>query len=441
MNDREIAINILVDIFKQNSYNNLSLQKAFSKNKSLSSEEKAFITELVNGTMRNVIFIDYIINQFSSTKTNKMKFFVLNILRISVYQIMFMPKIPPFAICNEAVNIAKRRGFTFFKGFINAVTKNICKNKDNIKLPDKKDKLEYLSIKYSYPKWILKYWLLELDINTISQICKSTSLPPKICICINTNKTNKDNLKKMLEKDNIFFEEGLISKNSLYIKKTKDITKNDAFKKGYFHIMDESSMLLVEALAPKEGQTIIDVCAAPGGKSFYCSYFIKDNGKIFARDIFEHKINILNEGKKRLDLNSIIPQLKDATVFFKEDALKADCVIVDAPCSGLGILGKKPDIKYTKTIEDIQKLAMLQKQILKASAGYVKKGGVLVYSTCTISKKENIDNVNWFLQNFDFKLKPFKLNKAFKTEDKGYVQILQSMFNTDGFFIAKFERL
>lgn len=443
MNSRQIAVFAIENILQNNAYNNVILKKFFEENKSLSNEEKAFITELVNGTIRNVIYIDYILNTFSNTKTSKMKPFILNILRISVYQIMFMPKIPESAICNEAVKLVKKKKFNGLSGFVNGILRNIIRNKENFELPDKiKSPIKYLATKYSYPNWIIENWLNEMDFETVENICKTNLLPPKISICINTNKITKNQLKKVFQNENILFQDGKLSQNSLYIFKTKDISKLNSFKNGYFHIMDESSMLSVEAIGLKKGQTVIDVCSAPGGKSFYCAYLMENQGQIFSRDIHLHKIKLLENSKKRLGINIMKIQNLDATKFYLEYENKADALIIDAPCSGLGILRKKPDIKYNKNLEDIQNLSLIQKNILKSCHKYVKKGGTLIYSTCTISKTENLDIVNWFLNNFDFSLEKINIDtiKNIKTTQKGYIQILPNMFQTDGFFIAKFKR-
>ena len=439
MKAREIAVYALIDILEQQLYNNLTLKKIFNENKNITVEDRAFITELVNGTLRNIIYIDYIINSFSKTKTNKMKPLILNIIRISVYQIMFMEKVPVSAVCNEAVNFAKKKKFNGLSGFVNGVLRNIARNKDNIKLPD--DKIDFLATKYSYNKWVIEKWISQFGYEKTEEICKANILPPKVCICVNTNKIDKNTLKDMLTKEGMVVEDGLISKNSLYLTKTKNIADSNAFKKGYFHIMDESSMLLVETLAPCENETIIDICSAPGGKSFYCSYLMKNKGQIISRDIHSHKIELMQDTIKRLGIENIKLELKDGAMFYKEDEEIADRIIIDAPCSGFGIVKKKPDIKYTKTKEDIKELSNIQKEILKASYKYVKKGGTLVYSTCTLFDEENIENINWFCKNYGFKLVSINTGFNIENEEKGYITILPNMFNTDGFFIAKLERL
>ncbi len=445
MNEREIALYAITDILSEKGYNNIVLRNILKKNKQLSVVQRGFVTELVNGTLRNLINIDYIISSFSRTPINKMKPLVINCLRISVYQIIYMDKIPDSAACNEAVSLIKKKGFQGLSGFVNGVLRNIVRNKNSIKYPDEeKDPIGFLSVRYSYPKWIIEYWLNEFDFDKVRAMCVENNLAPRIGICINTCKTNASELKSILAKDNIAVTDGCISSDSLYISRTSDISQAEAYQQGLFHIMDESSMLAAKLLDPREGDVVMDVCAAPGGKSFYCAYLMKDKGKILAGDIHEHKLKLLEEGARRLGLNIIEPVLSDASVFDARYAETADCLIADAPCSGLGLVRKKPDIKYNKTYDDIISLVELQRKILTASATYVKKGGTLIYSTCTVSYKENLGNVRWFLDNFDYEpvdISPLLPDKVkCSTAKDGYIQILPGDFGTDGFFIAKFVR-
>jgi len=442
MNEREISLCILTDILYEKAYNNIILRKTLNKNKQLSRIQKAFVTELTNGTLRNIILIDYIINQFSKIKTDKMKTVIINILRLAVYQIMFMDKVPASAACNEAVNITKKRGFKNLSGFVNGVLRNISKNIDNIKYPDpEKEKINFLCIKYSYPEWIIKYWLNELDYNTIKDICINNSIPPKISICLNSSMTDKKELENCFLNEDIKITDGIFG--GAYISNTSDITNTIAYRKGMFHIIDQSSILCVSILDPKQNDIVYDVCAAPGGKSFKCAYILNNTGKVISRDIYQHKIELMNENIKRLKIKNIITELKDAQVHYLDDEQKADCVIIDAPCSGLGLIRKKPDIKYNKSIDEIDELVKIQRKIIDSCWSYVKVGGTLLYSTCTISRKENIENFNWILQNYPFEAVDISsyLSVKFNTASKGYIQILPNMFDTDGFFIAKFKRV
>lgn len=444
MDERETSIYILDEILNNKAYNNIILKKTLDKNNLFNNIQKSFITEIVNGTLRNLIFIDFVINQFSNTKTSKMKPFILNILRISVYQIMFMNKVPISAACNEAVKLAKKRGFINLSGFVNGILRNISRNINNINFPDEsKNKVDFLSVKYSFPKWIIEYWLEFLSYKDVKKICENSVKSPKINICINTVITDYKEIINKFENNNIEIDKGILE-NSFYINKINDITKNNEFKKGYFHVMNESSMLSVNILNPKENSIVIDICAAPGGKSFYCAYLMNNKGKIISRDIYEHKIDLIKDSAKRLKLDIIDAQLKDAAKFYKEDENIADYIIADVPCSGFGLLRKKPDIKYTKSIDDIKNLVSLQREILKNCWKYVKTGGTLVYSTCTISKMENLDNVNWFCENYPFELVDISdfipKDLECSTAKDGYIQILPDTAQTDGFFIAKMIR-
>lgn len=428
MNERETAVYILMDIFEQQAYNNIALRRALKRNNAYSSVQKAFITEVVNGTLRNMILIDYVIDKFSKVKTKKMKLLILNILRSSVYQIMFMDKTPVSAVCNEAVKLTKQRGFNGLAGFVNGVLRNISRNINEIEYPDRdKNRIEYLSVLYSYPRWIIEYWLESYDYEIVEQMCIQNSLPPKVTICVNTIKSDSETVRKYLLNDGIEAEYGNAIENSFYISKTSDITNIKAYKEGLFHVMDESSMLAVSALEPKEGDFVLDVCGAPGGKSFYCAYLMNNKGRIVTRDIYEHKVEMIGNMAEHLGINIIENQIKDAMEYYEEDFKCADRVLIDAPCSGLGMVRKKPDIKYGKSFDDIMKLSEIQKNILSVCCKYVKDNGIFVYSTCTVSYEENEKNVEWFLKNHPFEL----------IEQK---QIFPQQYGGDGFFIAKMKR-
>lgn len=439
-NTRQIALNIITDVIDNNAYNNLALKKALSQNDSITTTDKAFITEIVNGSLRNIIYIDYIIEQFSNVK--KIKPLLLNLLRISVYQIKFMDKVPDFAICNEAVSIAKKRGYSKLSGFVNGMLRNIIRNKDNISLPDEqKQPLNYLSTLYSYPKWIIQKWLDSYDYDFVKQMCIKNNTNPDITICVNRLKTDCTKLKNSLEQKGIEVLDGIYSNYALHLSKTSDISNLNEYNEGYFHVQDESSILAVNILDPKEGEYIIDVCAAPGGKSLICAEKMNNIGTIKSRDIYEHKLKLISDGAKRLGIDIIQTQNIDATVLDSDSIKKADRVLVDAPCSGLGMVRKRADIKLKKKSEDIQALQQLQRKILTVASEYVKLDGILVYSTCTISKEENEDNINWFIKNFPFELENINPLLPKQLEGSlGYIQLYPHIHDTDGFFIARMRR-
>ncbi len=437
MKEREIALFTLIDILEESAYNNIILRKTLDRHSELNAVQKAFVTELVNGVLRNLINIDYIIDKFSNTLVDKMKPFIACNLRLGVYQIMYMDKIPVSAACNEAVKLAKKRHFGSLSGFVNGVLRAVARNREAIEYP--KDKADYISVRYSYPKWIIEYWLEEMDIDTVEKMCIANNSSPRVSICVNTLKTHKAALALMLEKEGMEINGNTLLDNSLYLYRTNNIAESPSYKKGLFHIMDESSVIAVKALDPQKGSTVLDVCAAPGGKSFAIAEAMENTGKVISGDIYEHKVELIRQGAERLGLDCIEARLRDASL---PDGTMADWVVVDAPCSGLGLVRKKPDIKYTKSKEDIESLVKIQREILSAAEKSVKEKGALLYSTCTVSHRENIDNVRWFCEKFDFEPVGIKLPKGVKypSAEKGYIQILPCDYYTDGFFIAKLRR-
>lgn len=440
MSEREIAIFAIEDILRENAYNNIHLRKTLNSHNELNRVQKAFVTQLVNGTLRNLIQIDYIIGQFSKTPIRKMKPLIINSLRIGVFQIMYMDKVPVSAACNEAVKIVKAHGFKNLSGFVNGILRNAARNKDNIPYPNE-NTAEYLSVRYSYPQWIIDYWLEDHDFETVRAMCKSNNETPEIALCVNTIKTNTSELKDILKKEGVAIKESSCNSDCLYISKISNITDLEAYKKGMFHIMDESALMAVKILSPKKGSSVIDVCAAPGGKSFACAYAMKNKGSIISGDIYDHKAKLIEEGAKRLGIDIITTKVEDARDI---KGVKADYVIVDAPCSGLGLVRKKPDIKYNKSMEDIESLSNLQREILANCEKLVAPNGVLLYSTCTISHKENLDNVAWFCNEFGFEAEDISqyIPAVLKCPSlkKGYIEITPNLIGSDGFFIARLRR-
>lgn len=438
INPREVAADALNEITTEFAYNNMTLRKYLRQNGAMPRQDRAFVTECVNGTLRNLIYIDYIINSFSKTKTAKMKPLILSVLRISVYQMYFMDRVPDSAACSEAVKLIKKRGFSQLSGFVNGVLRNIERNKDKVEMP-KDDTPEYLSVKYSYPIWLIKMWISAYGYEKTEKICISGNTAPDVCLAVNCLKISPDELKKQLEKENIKVTNGYYIENALHIKGSSDIAKTEMFDNGLFHVQDESSMIAVSVLSPKPGEIILDVCSAPGGKSFLAAEMMNNEGKIVSCDIHPHKIELIKGTADRLGIGIIETKLRDAVEKHQEDFEKYDKVIVDAPCSGFGLIRKKPDIKINKTGNDIDSLIELQRKILDASAECVKPGGLLVYSTCTICKKENQGNVKYLLDKGKFE--PVNIKEYLPENLKEYavgewIQLLPSENGTDGFFIS-----
>lgn len=436
INEREVIVNLLMDILSNNSYNNIALKNEL-KNNDLDKIQKNFITQVVNGTLRNKIYVDYVINQFSNLKVSKMKPFIKALLRMSCYQIMFMDRVPDSAACNTAVELTKERGFKNLAGFVNGVLRNIARSKKDIKFPDKKNKVQYLSVMYSYEPWIIEYWLKYHDFETIEKMCIFNNESPKVTICINTLKTDKETLVEKLTEMNIkVFETDV--ENCVEIKNSSNIRDIDSFKKGEFFVMDKSAQIAVDFSGVKENDTVIDCCSAPGGKSFCASIYMKNKGEINSFDIYDHKIDLINGTKKRLGATCVKSSIKDASIYDETLDSKADVVIVDAPCSGLGIVRKKPDIKFNKTFNDVKDLVKIQKGILETNSKYVKVGGTLLYCTCTISNLENEDIVYKFIKkNPNFELEKLDYN----IENNGVLQLIGGVnIDADTFFVAKMIR-
>ena len=441
INPREVAADAFMEIIYEGAYNNEAVKRYLKRNGAMDKRDKALVTEIVNGTLRNLIFIDHVINCFSNTKTEKMKPWILTCLRQGVYQILFMDRVPVSAACNEAVKLAEGRGFRSLKGFVNGVLRTVSRQKDDIPMPDKeKEFSKYVSVKYSFPEWIVKMWVAMYGKERAESICAASLKAPELSITCNTLKTNPEELKQKLEKEGMEVYRSEYFDDAFVIKKTDDITKSESFLNGCFHIQDESSLLAVKILDAKKGDRVADVCAAPGGKSFSIAERMENEGYVLSGDVYEHKAALIKDGAGRLGINIIDAVVRDASEENGEGTF--DKVLVDAPCSGLGLVRKKPDIKLTKTGEDIDALIGIQRDILKASASLVKKGGTLVYSTCTVCKKENTGNRKWFLENFEFEsvdiTEYIPEGMECETAKDGYIELLPDEHGTDGFFIAKF---
>lgn len=446
VNLRELSLSILMEVLEQDSYSNVAIHNTLLKYQYLEKQDRAFLSRLSEGVIERVIEIDYIINQFSNVKTKKMKAPIRNIIRMGVYQIMYMNQVPDSAACNEAVKLAQRKGFYNLKGFVNGVLRNISRKKDEILWPDKtKDPKEYLMVTYSFPEWILDLWLNEYSYEQIEQILKAFMEQRQTTIRCNQTKITVKELKQKLLEEKITVKEGNYLPFALKIADYNYLKKIKEFQQGLFQVQDESSMLVAYAAGIKEGDYIIDLCAAPGGKSTHAAELLNGTGHVSARDVSMEKVAFIDENVSRLGITNLSTKVYDATKLKEDDIGKADIVLADLPCSGLGVIGKKADIKYKTKKEDIETLAKLQRTILEKAVQYVKPGGILMYSTCTINHIENLDNVNWLLENYkEFELEsldtclPDCLKSA--TTKKGYLQLLPGEHKTDGFFFAKLRR-
>lgn len=440
-NPREIAIKILNEIDKEKAYSNISITR--NMDKELSELDESFIREIVYGVVENKLLIDWVINKFSNIKIKKISPMILEILRIGIYQIMFMDKIPDSAAVNESVKLAKKYGHKGSISYVNALLRNISKNKTNIMLPDKNfNPAEYLSIKYSHPKWMVEKWIRDFGITFTEELCIANNKRPKLNIRVNTLKISKQDLMNKLQNKGFSVSEGKYADDCIIVDNPVRITDTDEFKDGLFQIQDESSMLVAQIMDPKPGDFVVDVCSAPGGKTTHIAQRMNNSGKIIARDIHQHKLELIKSNVKRLGINIIELERYDALDLDEKLVGRADCCLVDAPCSGLGLIRRKPDIKWNKNKDDLLKITELQYKILTNSSKYIKRGGTLIYSTCTIQREENIYLINRFIEeNPDFMLKGFENlindDELKKLAKNGYIELYPNINDTDGFFIAK----
>lgn len=440
---RLVSLRVLEETLKNSAYAGIALSDTLNGEPQLTKNERAFITEASNGVLRNLSLLDYVIAQFSNVPLKKIKPVLLNILRLSVYEILFMDA-PDYAACSEAVNAAKARGYSGLSGFVNGVLRSIVRNKGTIAFPDEKtEPVSYLCTVFSHPKWLVERWLNDYGYDFTKQMLAKNNEPPDVTICVNTLKTDTDALIRELLAEGVSAEKSAYAENALILKSPGSIVRLESYKKGYFHVQDTASQIAVKLLAPENGDIIADLCAAPGGKSFLAAYMMENKGKIYARDIHTHKIRLIEEGAKRLGISII--ETREFNAEKADEALtgKAGCVILDVPCSGLGVIRKKPDIKLNRKPEDIIALQKIQRGMLSACAGYVKPGGSLLYSTCTLTAEENEDNVSWFLGNFDFEPADITLNVPeglAGIAKGGSLTLFPHIHGTDGFFVCKLKR-
>lgn len=442
VNTREIVLDMLLEIIEEEKFSHTVLNHTLNRYQYLDKQERAFISRLCTGTVERYYTLDYRINQVASLPVKKMKPLIRNLLRLSVYQIMYMEQIPDSAVCNEAVKLAKKRGFTKLSGFVNAVLRSIIRTNETFALPDReKDPTNYLEVVYSVPRWLVQELLDQYGFKQVEAMLSASLEKKRTSIRCNLKKLSPEQLKQQLIQEGVTVEESPYLEYAFYIEGYDYLEKLNSFRQGYFTVQDVSSQLVCQVAGIKENDFVVDVCAAPGGKSLHAAETAK---LVSARDLTDYKVNLIEENKNRLGVTNVETLCWDATVLDPNIIGKADVVIADLPCSGLGILGKKPDIKYKLTQNQQKELVELQRNILRTVKDYVRQGGTLIFSTCTVNQEENINNREWFLQNFDFEPEsldsflPKQLQDA--NTKNGYLQLLQGIHETDGFFIAKMRK-
>jgi 16S rRNA (cytosine967-C5)-methyltransferase len=399
---RGIAVKILNRIERTDSYLDKLLDVELNSDE-LNDLDKRFLTELTHGVVRWKTRLDFIIEQFCKNKFAMQDPNIRNAMRVALYQILFLSKIPHAAAVNEAVEFVKKIRGQKAANLVNAVLRNIIRNLNKLPTPDHEtDPVQYLSIMYSHPSWMVKRWVDRYGLYETEQLLSANNERPTIVVRANTLKTTADELVKLFEERNIRNTRSKYLENFIKVGHLSGIYNLDLFEKGYFSVQDESSGLVVKLLDPKPGENVIDLCSAPGGKTTFIGELMKNQGKIIAVDKYEHRLNLVKQSCERLGVENVEFIPKDA---LEVDVEPADKVLVDAPCSGLGVIQKKPDIKWQRELSDIRNLAKTQIELLEKASKLVKNGGVIVYSTCTIEPEENIEVVKEFLSRHpEFKI-------------------------------------
>lgn len=426
---RELVLDILIEVNEKEQYSHLVIRDVLNKYQYLEKQERAFLTRLAEGTIEHMLEMDFIIDSFSKIKVKKMKPLIRNLLRMSVYQLKYMDSIPDAAVCNEAVKLARKRGFGQLRGFVNGVLRNIARELSHLQYPDEKlEAIRFLEVTYSVPAWIIEQWVKDYGFEKAKAICESFLQESPITIRTNLTKTTPAELKQKLIAEGVTVKEIETLSYAFEISGYDYLQSLSSFEEGLFYVQDVSSMMVAEIAAPDMGSYIIDVCAAPGGKSSHLAEKLEGTGRVEARDLTEYKVSLIEENIVRHGLENMNAVQIDATIYDEASEEKADVLICDLPCSGLGVMGKKTDIRYKMTKEKQKELVQLQRKILDTVHTYVKKGGILVYSTCTIHKDENTGNVAWFVEKYP------EFEVLFSE------QIFPGEEYHDGFFIAKLRR-
>lgn len=443
---RSLALDVLTEVETEQAYSNLLLNQRLTQSR-LSSADKGLATELVYGSIQRRNTLDYVLSRFVKKGLDSIQPWVRHLLRLSLYQIMYLERVPAHAAVHEAVHLAKLRGHTGISGMVNGVLRNVLRSQENL-LPLDVDlpPVQRIAIRHSHPEWLVERWLEDFGERTTEAICEANNLPPKVSVRVNRLRRTRELLLQSLQQDGYTCEPSALSLDGIVVKAAGNMAYTTWYEEGELSIQDESSMLVARAVAPKPGMRVLDACAAPGGKTTHLAELMEDEGELWANDIHAHKEQLVRGQAQRLGLNCIRPMVEDAVKLPAHfPAASFDRILLDAPCSGLGVIRRKPDLKWRKDENEIASLVALQLTLLQALAPLVKPGGRLVYSTCTIDQRENGQVAEAFLrENSSYEPDSdltSRLGPAFASSSSAAsVQILPHHFNSDGFFIASFTR-
>lgn len=442
INLRFASWKVLFQVLEKNQFSHLELQKLFKEEKELETRDRAFIERVVRGTLEHLYEINSWIDHFSRVPVSKLKPAIRVNLQQSVYQILFMDSVPDRAVCNEAVKLAEKTGFRTLKGYVNGVLRTIGREHGNGFQPLKEisEGEKMLEMKYSMPEWITKRFVSMFGYENTEHIFQSFGNPVRLSVYRNKNKITSEELKKNLIMANADPEPLPYGLDGFYLNQGGALEKLADFQKGNVLIQDISSMIQGRITSAGQNQCIFDVCAAPGGKSIHAAIDMQGTGMVYSFDVSEYKTALIRENAERMQIKNIQISVQDATVFHPELENMADILIADLPCSGLGIMGRKPEIRYNIRENDIRELSLLQKRILDTVWKYVKPGGRLVYSTCTLSIEEDEDNFRYLTEQLPFDAEPLETycpdELICPTKSLGYMKLIPGEFSGDGFFIG-----
>ena len=435
-NARSVVLKLLTKLDKNTSYSNILLDDGLSKSE-LSAQEKKFASALFYGVLERKITLDAVIKKYSRRPLDKLNVDVRNTLRMGIYQLCYMDSVPDSAAVDESVKLAKRNRNPAVSGFVNGLLRSFIR--DDKRLPEGKNEIQKLSIEYSCPEWLVEKWTAEYG-RSVARIMLETSFgQPPTTVKANTLEHSLGEIEQLLKADGFECERSSIVKDALNIIGSGSVESTKAYKQGLVHVQDLSSQLCCKALDPLAGETVLDICSAPGGKTFTIAELMENKGRVLAFDLHKNRVKLIQDGAERLGLDIVQAQINNGKVF-SDDMPMADRVLCDVPCSGLGVIRRKPEIKY-KDPADFENLPKIQYEILETSSRYVKTGGTLVYSTCTLSRAENDEVVDRFLEEHD-NFEPCVLGDE-KVYGKGAtrISVTPDKFDSDGFFIAKFIRV
>jgi 16S rRNA (cytosine967-C5)-methyltransferase len=442
---RELAMDVLVRVEQQQAYSNIALNQALLR-ANLPRSEAGLVTELVYGTIQRLNTIDYLLSRFLIKGVGKLEPWVRNLLRLSLYQIHYLDRIPPHAAVNEAVTIAGRKGHKGISGMVNAVLRNILRQPEKLQIPANLPIAQSIALTYSHPEWMVNRWINQFGEGETRAICESNNNPPHTSIRVNRIQMTPAQFLTLLGENGYSAKHSVIAPDGIVVEGGGNMAMTSWYNDGLISIQDESSMLVARIVDPQPGMKVLDCCAAPGGKTAHMAELMNDQGSIIAYDIHEHKKQLIDAQTKRLGLHAIEAKIGDARQLANEYSDHTfDRILLDAPCSGLGVIRRKPDLKWAKLESDIAEIRNIQYTILHNIHNLLKPGGMLIYSTCTLEYEENQAVISEFLANhpdfmLDIKITDQLPALTSRLVGEGMLQILPHHYQSDGFFITRLRK-